>query len=525
MTDKPVSKRPFQYSGNARGLGKHEREVQDNYTMMQAFEWFEPAGGKYYKQMIDKAERIGQMGITAVWLPPPTKASSQEGNGYDIYDHWDLGEFEKPGDKGPATKFGTKEELLELIAKLKKNGVVSYIDCVSNHKAGADFKEPFHAIEVDQNDRNKEISEAYEIEGWTGFNFPGRKGKYSELEWHHYHFTGVDWDAKNEKKSIFKIQGDGKHWAEHVDGEKGSFDYLMFADIDHAHPDVRDDWFKWSEWVLKETGAEGFRFDAVKHIDRDFIRDFVKEARKRHDNPDLFCVGEYWKDDIDSLHAYLDGLDEQFSVFDTPLHYNMKQFSDAGENYDLRKIFDGSIVQARPTDAVTLVDNHDTQPGEALESWIASVWKPLCYALILWRNDGYPCIFAGDMFGSAQDSPHPFEAISQLDDFVLIRKNFTYGPTNDYWDHPNCIGWTRLGENVHKNGCAIVMCNGSEPGTKKMQVSAEAKGQVWTDVLGWRQGEVVIGEDGWAEFECSERSVSCWVWKDAPEREQFGQKK
>ena len=38
----------------------------------------------------------------------------------------------------------------------------------------------------------------------------------------------------------------------------------MFADIDHAHGDVVKDLNAWSEWVIKETGAAGFRFDAVK---------------------------------------------------------------------------------------------------------------------------------------------------------------------------------------------------------------------------------------------------------------------
>lgn len=57
--------------------------------------------------------------------------------------------------------------------------------------------------------------------------------------------------------------------------------------------------------------------------------------------------------------------------------YNFKEISDAGENGDLRKVFDGTIVQSRPMDAVTLVDNHDTQPTQALESWIDPTFKPL----------------------------------------------------------------------------------------------------------------------------------------------------
>lgn len=53
--------------------------------MMQGFEWFSPSGGLFWKQFEAKLEGLAQIGITAVWLPPPTKASSPEGNGYDVY--------------------------------------------------------------------------------------------------------------------------------------------------------------------------------------------------------------------------------------------------------------------------------------------------------------------------------------------------------------------------------------------------------------------------------------------------------
>ena len=115
------------------------------------------------------------------------------------------------------------------------------------------------------------------------------------MEWNFNHFTGVDWDAKKEKKAIFQIQGENKGWALAVDKEKGSFDYvsaaqasrhdriqssrdfdkqLMFADCDHSHPEVRDDMHAWGEWIMKETGIEGFRFDAIKHMDAREICNF-----------------------------------------------------------------------------------------------------------------------------------------------------------------------------------------------------------------------------------------------------------
>jgi alpha-amylase len=57
-----------------------------------------------------------------------------------------------------------------------------------------------------------------------------------------------------------------------------------------------------------------------------------------------------------------------------------------------------------------------------------------------------------------------------------------------------------------------------------MEVGAEHKDEVWTDVLGWYQEEITISQDGWAEFRCPARSVSIWTKKDARGREEFGSK-
>jgi len=84
--------------------------------------------------------------------------------------------------------------------------------------------------------------------------------------------------------------------------------------------------------------------------------------------------------------------------------------------------------------------------------------------------------------------------MNQLGDFVKIRKWFTYGPSRDYFDHANCLGWVREGDADH-DGCAIVICNGNETGTKRMQIPAGHAGEVWTEVLGWSQGEITIGDD------------------------------
>jgi alpha-amylase len=60
-----------------------------------------------------------------------------------------------------------------------------------------------------------------DISCWTKFTFPGRGDKYSAMKWNWAHFTGVDWDEKGKKKAIFKLEGEGKHFSENVDSEKG----------------------------------------------------------------------------------------------------------------------------------------------------------------------------------------------------------------------------------------------------------------------------------------------------------------
>lgn len=100
-----------------------------------------------------------------------------------------------------------------------------YWDAVLNHRFSADRKEKCQAQEVDQENRNNTISDVYEIEAWVGFDFPGRNGKYSKQKYHWYHFSGVDYNAKNEKSSIYNIVGDkSRGWADDddVDDEKGN---------------------------------------------------------------------------------------------------------------------------------------------------------------------------------------------------------------------------------------------------------------------------------------------------------------
>ena len=80
-----------------------------NGTMIQFFHWYTPADGNFWKHVKEEAPRLAKLGINAVWLPPACKAAGGGYSvGYDIYDLYDLGEFDQKGTI--RTRYGTKEE-------------------------------------------------------------------------------------------------------------------------------------------------------------------------------------------------------------------------------------------------------------------------------------------------------------------------------------------------------------------------------------------------------------------------------
>ncbi|MDL2237082.1 alpha-amylase [Christensenellaceae bacterium OttesenSCG-928-K19] len=469
---------------------------------MQYFEWYLPPG-VLWKQLKEHAGQLAQDGITAVWIPPSYKGSAGADDvGYGVYDLYDLGEFDQKG--SVPTKYGTKDELVWGIRALHEQGIQVYADIVLDHKMGADEPEMVKAKEVNPENRNEDESGRLEIEAWTHFTFPGRKGAYSDFEWHWYHFKGIDWDEKTDTNGIFRFRG--KRW-ENVDRENGNFDYLMGADIDLNNEEVIYELTRWGKWFVHLTDVDGFRFDAIKHMKFTFLSNWL-EILRHDEKEELFSVGEYWSGDLADLKHYVDTTEGTFSLFDVPLHYRFFDAANAGGAYDMRTIFDNTFTKDNPLKSVTFVDNHDTQHGQSLESWIQDWFKPIAYAIILLRADGYPCVFYGDYYGIPHDNVPPGR--DWLLPLMRARVECAYGVQHDYFDHPNIVGWTREGDDEHTgSGLAVLVTNG-EGGNKTMYVGKQHAGKVFYDCTLNREETVTIGEDGNANFFVNGGSASVW---------------
>ncbi|MBC7959288.1 MAG: alpha-amylase [Vallitaleaceae bacterium] len=477
----------------------------ENYLMMQFFEWNVPNDGNHWERLRSAASHLNEMGYNRIWIPPCMKGSHQDSTGYDVYDLYDLGEFMQKDTV--RVRYGEKIALKVAIDCLHSLNIQVIADVVLNHKAGADETECFKVVEVRGDDRLNQISEPFDINGWTKFNFSGRGEVYSNFKWNFNHFTSTDRDELNNRQGVFKILGENKDFSHTVDTENSNFDYLMFSDIDLNHTDVVNELKNWSAWFINELHIDGFRMDAIKHMDANFVKLFFEHIRSQG-NEEFFVVGEYWNPNLGKLQGYLEREDYDMHLFDVGLHYNFVEASQSGRDYDLSKILYDTLVSAKPMNAVTFVDNHDSQGGMYVGDW----FKPISYALIMLRYDGYPCIFYGDYYGISGEFPRTgFQEM--IDTLSYVRKSFAYGEQRDYFNHTNVIGWVRLGDEEHSNsGVAILISNGDE-GYKDMWFSPNFGGKIFYDIMGGRQETVTIEEDGKGLFTVNPGSVSVWIEK------------
>ena len=500
--------------------------MKKNELLLQGFEWNLPNDGEHWTRLQEIASWLAEIGFSMVWIPPAYKGAKgfglwrdEHGDyvdasydvGYGSYDLYDLGEFDQNGTV--RTKYGTKEQLEQAIQSFKQAGLGVIADIVLNHKIGNDEDwELVDAFEVDPLNRNKITSQAKEIKATTKYDFTPRNNKYSDFKWNWKHFTGTDHDINHLHQYKIMIFKD-KKWNWEVDSDFGNFDYLLGADIDHSNPVVRNELIKWGKWFTDILQLDGYRLDVVKHINFGFMKKWLEEMYK-HLGKKVFAVGEYPTHDVHKLLNYIKKTNEACQLFDFPLQRIFHEISH-NPSYDLCLLKNEGLLSQRADLSVTFVDNHDTQPNQAMPKWVEKWFKLHAYAFILLRQEGTPSVFWGDLFGIQSCDRTNSPAISgmgaDLIRLIQARKNFSYGIQHDYWVNSKLIGWTREGDLSNKStGCAVLMNTGTHA-QLRMYVGKSHAGERWTDWSNYHTHSIVIDHNGYGSFPVKECSVSVWV--------------
>lgn len=110
----------------------------------------------------------------------------------------------------------------------------------------------------------------------------------------------------------------------------------MRADLDFSVSETVEQLEKWGHWFSELTKIDGFRLDAIKHIDFKYFDKWLEQI----------IVVEYWSDDLGKLEYYLEQSGDKIQLFDVPLHFNMKEASSTNGEFDMRTLFDHTLTAA-----------------------------------------------------------------------------------------------------------------------------------------------------------------------------------
>lgn len=357
--------------------------------------------------IINKLEYLEKLGVDIVWLSP-IYCSPLADQGYDISDYYNID-----------PRFGTMEEMEELIAKAKEKNIQILMDLVVNHCS----------------DEHEWFQKACE-------DPDGKYGKYFYIE-----------DVKDGKlPSNLRAYFGGCVW-DKLPGHEDKYYYHAFhkkqPDLNWENKEVREEVYKNINWWL-EKGLGGFRIDAIinikkalpfKHYPADRedgladIRNMLQEAHgvgeflnemkvRTFDKYDAFSVGEVF-DANESLDKFIseDGYFSSMFDFNTTIigssdkgwydHQGVKPSQYIGAIYESQeKVKEYGFL-------ANIIENHDEPRGVShyLPDGICTERGKKMLGLLSFMVRGIPFIYAGQEIGMENTV---FTSIDDMDDICTI---------------------------------------------------------------------------------------------------------
>ncbi len=323
---------------------------------------------------------IKDLGCTALWLSPVFENPLSSYHGYAIQNFLEV-------DK----RFGTKQDLEELVSAAHALGLRVYLDIVLHHSADTWYY---------PNDQNYYYYEGavFPFGGWRDENLPLPKElRNPELYWKKGQIR--NYDAFPETR-----EGDFENLKSFRNDNSPEALYVLETLINiHCY------------WI-RETDIDGFRLDAVKHMSEESISRFcsyVREYAYKLGKKNLFVFGE------------VVGSDEMNNIYFGPKHSTVE--NDMGTYYGLNSVLDfplyhvlADVIKGKAAPVklferyksimensvhrseseqfmVTFIDNHD-QVGQAVKKRVgyeATERQVISGIGFLLCALGIPCIYYG----------------------------------------------------------------------------------------------------------------------------------
>ena len=366
--------------------------------------------------IISRLDYLKELGVDIVWISPIYQSPLAD-EGYDISDYYAID-----------PRFGTMQDMEELISEAKKRGMTILMDLVVNHCS-------------DEHEWFKKACE--DPDGKYGkFFYLRDKDPDGKLptNWRSY-FGGPCWD---------ELPGTDKLYM-HVFHKKQ-------PDLNWENPELREEVYKNIRWWM-EKGIGGFRIDAIINIkkpaelhdypaDRDDglcsvhnmlaeaegIGEFLGEMRDKAFVPyDAFTVGEVFNEKEGELPLFIG----ENGYFSTMFDFSVELYGMSGKGwFDMKRIdidaFRNCMFGAHKKIGdigfySTIIENHDEPRGASrlLSDGIRNEFTKKALATVYFMRRGLPFIYQGQEIGMENKiirSVKELDDISSIDAYNVARR-------------------------------------------------------------------------------------------------------
>ena len=306
-------------------------------VMLQGFYWDSYSDTKW-TNLESQADELSQY-FNLIWVPQSGYCNSLS-NQMGYSDIWWLDH---------KSAFGTEDELRSMIQTFKNKKVGIIADVVINHKNGNT--------------------------NWC--DFPNESKNGYKLTWDNTNLSGICQDDEC-KDNGYNPTG-AKDTGINFDGCR---------DLDHTNATVQQNIKTYLDFLLKDLGYTGFRYDMVGGYAPKYTGIYNTSAKPE------FSVGEYWMDDgKDGLVNWINGTkvdgDIQSAAFDFTMKWNINDAFSNGGNWNKLNNTALSNDPDYVRYAVTFVDNHDTGRSGA-QPLYANIEAANAFILTM---PGTPCVW------------------------------------------------------------------------------------------------------------------------------------
>lgn len=397
----------------------------------------------------DKLDYIKSLGATAIWITPPFKNCLNDKGTYHGYGIQDFISVDP--------RFGTEEDLKEMVYQAHSRGIYVIFDIVLNHTGNIfRYKLSDSRVVDDAEWQDKQ----YDIL-WPDKNGTPKWANPPDI-------CGPDecvWPKEFQNNEYFRRQGKGKA-GEELRGDFYSLKELITEYEKDSYYPVRDLLIKSYQYIIAKYDVDGFRIDTLKYVEREFARTFgnsIREFALQIGKKNFFTFGEVW-DKEEKIQDYIgrdskdeDGVIGIDAALDFPLFNNLPGAikglippSEVMGIFEERKKYEKKNISSHGDASkyfVTFLDNHDQKSRFYFsedEKYDDQVAIGLGALLTL---QGIPCIYYGTEQG-LNGSGEGFQSVRQ----ALWGKENAFNTDNPFYRNIKKISKIRLNEPALRYG-------------------------------------------------------------------------